>query len=395
VLKEGHSLNHIPFVGTERDCTILRDFYPDVPYVRVALFGSDRTTPQLPHGPKVWVDAGVDVLGQSQIADAKYQAFISAFSNHALIADPAFQAKPDGSKVRQFVNDAMDACAALRPVWVSVPQLPMTADASRNKINRELAQATRDWATKAQYGGKLVLPVIFTHQSQVNLKTARGPKLALAAKCCELSGAHGVWAVDSSLKDQDGSRTLEQMRFPAIISLHQELLDCLPSDTFVIGGPYWGLNLVLWARGLIRFSAIGMGNQYQYHLPGGRMMPAKSRIALGSLKRCVVASQNLHSWLSASVRTLPRTDPAHAEFTALLGRFPTLLRGSNREQVARVYRQWLDTLDSVAPAGRSLALYQQLSSAYVLGKGLPDLPQDEGTAKRPERVAKQLMLVCL
>ncbi len=387
--------DYIPFVGTERDCEILRDFHDDSQFVRVALFGSEKTVPKLPPNSKVWVDAGVDALDHWPVSSQKFGDFIKAFEHAGLIAEPAFQKKPDPAQVRLFVDSVLNACFALHPAWLSIPQLPMTADSARNKINRELAEATRFWATKVQFAGRLILPVVFTHQSQVNLKTARSPKLALAAKCCELAGAHGVWVVDSSLMDQDGSRTLERTRFPALVSLHQELLSCLPADTFVIGGPYWGLNLVLWAKGLIRYPAIGLGNQYQYHLPGGRFLAAKSRIALPPLKRWVVVSQNLQSWLTSAVKALTPSDPARVELAALLARFPAILRGNNRAQVARFYREWLDSLAAVAPAGRSLAIFQQLSSAYVLGKGLPDLPLDEGSARRPERVAKQLMLVCL
>ena len=36
-----------------------------------------------------------------------------------------------------------------------------------------------------------------------------------------------------------------------------------------------------------------------------------------------------------------------------------------------------------------MALFQDLSAAYALGKSLPDLP-DEGTARRPEAVAEPL-----
>ena len=69
-----------------------------------------------------------------------------------------------------------------------------------------------------------------------------------------------------------------------------------------------------------------------------------------------------------------------------------------RAQVAEFYKRWLGSLESVSPSGRSFALYQDLSNAYVLGRrfpGLPDLPDDEKTARRPERVAEQLMLQCL
>ncbi len=41
-----------------------------------------------------------------------------------------------------------------------------------------------------------------------------------------------------------------------------------------------------------------------------------------------------------------------------------------------------------------MALFQDLSAAYTLGKTLPDL-DNEGTARRPEVIAEALMLICL
>jgi hypothetical protein len=395
VLNSVGTAAHIPFVNTERDCEILRGFYSDSEIVRVTLFGSDKTVHQIPAGPKLWVDGGVDALDRWPVASEKYQNFLKGFAHCELIADPIFQKQPDAVKVREFANSVLNGCMALRPAWLSIPQLPITDDSGRNRINRALADATRCWAAASRFAGRLVLPMVFTHQSQVNLKAARTPKVTLAAKCAQLGGAHGVWIVDSSLMDQEGSKTLEQTRFPSLIKLHEEVVACLAPDMFIVGGPYWGLNLVLWARGLSRYPAIGLGNQYQYHLPGGHIQAAKSRVALAALRRWVVVSQNLQSWLGAALKTLPPKDAARLEFEALAARFSALLRGNNRDQVAMTYKEWFESLAVTPSPGRALALYQQLSSAYVLGKGLPDLPLDEGSARRPERVAKQLMLVCL
>lgn len=394
MLKTSRAAEHVPFVNTERDCGILRSVFADSEFVRVPLRGCKDLVAKLPAGPKIWVDAGIDGLDRWPVED-KYKQYLEAFSDSDRVADPVFREKPDAAAVRRFVNCVLDACATVRPTWLSIPQLPMTADSTRNRINRELASATRQWAANSRFAGRLVLPVVFTHQSQVNLKTARTPKVTLVTQCYNLAGAHGAWVVDSSLMDQEGSRPLEQTRFPGLINLHQELLGCLPTDAFVIAGPYWGMNMVLWARGLIRYPAMGLGNYYQYHLPGSRLQQGKSRVALGSLKRWVVVSQSFQAWLTAALKVIPASDPAHLEFAELLTRFSTLLRGTNREQVARVYKAWFGSLVAVPAAGRALAMYQQLSSAYVLGKSLPELPKDEGSARRPERVAQQLMLACL
>ena len=311
---------------------------------------------------------GVDGLHHWTSATPEYIKYIKQFARHEQILDESFQKKPQKTIVREFVNSVLDACWLVQPDWLTIPQLPLATDVTRNKINRELAEATREWATVKQFGGTLILPVIFTHQAQLNLKTARTPKLALAAQCYALSGAKGLWAVDSSLMDQDGSKTLEQARFPGVISMHQELREAIP-DAVVIGGPYWGLNLVLWAKGLVHHPGIGLGNRYQYHLSGGRLLAGKTRIALDSLKRLVVVDADLQAWLSTAVKTVGSSDPAYVEFATLLSRFSILLQAnSNRDQIARVYKKWYDSLAAVPLPGRALALYQQFSSAYVLGK---------------------------
>jgi hypothetical protein len=218
----------------------------------------------------------------------------------------------------------------------------------------------------------------------------------LAKQCYEASGASGIWAVDSSLSDQEGSGTFDKVRFPAIIKLHEELNALLPNNKIAIAGPYWGLNLVLWARGLITNPAVGLGNTYQYHLPGGLVMKqGKTRVALPPLRRWAVASSQLKSWLQQSIAKLSPGDSARTALEDLEMNF-SKLQIQGREQIAGFYRDWLNELETVPQQGRALALYQQLSSAFVLGRGLPELPKkDEQAARRPERVAKQLMLVCL
>jgi len=96
--------------------------------------------------------------------------------------------------------------------------------------------------------GRMILPLIFTHQDQINGKTERNPKIQQATRCYHEAQADGFWVVDKTLTDDNGSRTLRNIRFPAIISLHQEINEAIPSKIRV-AGPYWGLNLVLWARG--------------------------------------------------------------------------------------------------------------------------------------------------
>jgi hypothetical protein len=103
----------------------------------------------------------------------------------------------------------------------------------------------------------------------------------------------------------------------------------------------------------------------------------------------------LKHWLSKSLLVLPSGDPAHSQFQYMYRNFERLQSQDARSQIAKFYKEWFDRVASIPSSGRALALYQEFSSAYVLGKGLPDLPSVEKTARRPERVAQQLMLTCL
>jgi hypothetical protein len=200
--------------------------------------------------------------------------------------------------------------------------------------------------------------------------------------------------VDATLNDQDGAGTLDA-RLRALIELHQELAACLPGNPSIVAGPYWGINLVLWARGIVRYPAVTLGNRYRYHLSGGRTQKPNTRVALDAIKRLVVAKPEIAGWLAESAKKIPVSDPACIEFLTLSEKFNSLWQtADNREQICKVYRKWLDSVAAAPMAGRALTLYQQLSSAYVLGKTLADLPE-EGPSRRSERVAHQLMLLCL
>jgi hypothetical protein len=386
------STEYLPFVYTDRDCELLNAFYRDSSFVRVPLQSARKLIPQLPPKTKIWVDAEIDGLHQLAKAAEPFTKYIKDFGPSDDIVDPAFQAKPESGVVRRFVNAILDSCAEVNPKLITVPQFPIVSDVSRNKINREMARATSKWAEKRS-DITLILPAIFTHQAQIKNKTTRNPKVTQIRQCFEAAGAKGVWVVDATLNDQDGAGTLDT-RFRALIELHQELAACLPGDPSIVAGPYWGLNLVLWARGIIRYPAVTLGNRYRYHLPGGRSQKPHLRVALDPIKRLVVAKPELEGWLTESAKNIPLSDPASIEFLALSEKRSTLWHGDNREQICRVYRKWLDSIAVAPTAGRALTLYQQLSSAYVLGRTLKDLPE-EGPSRRPERVAQQLMLLCL
>jgi hypothetical protein len=202
--------------------------------------------------------------------------------------------------------------------------------------------------------------------------------------------------VDSTLNDQDGSGSLER-RFQGLIKFHQELAEALPSDAIKIAGPYWGMNLILWARGLVHYPAVSLGRAYRYYVPGLTPTAGVGRVALSPLRRLAIASPGLNGWFSEALTRIIKGEPAYMKFEELSRSLPRIRLAAlgSKTQVARFYKWWFDGLASVPVSGRALALFQDLSKAYVLGRSLPALPDAEGTARRPERVAQQLMLNCL
>jgi hypothetical protein len=393
--------DHIPIITGEEAGGLTKKVYGDSGVIRVPLDRSQRLTAFVPPSSKLWIDPCVDGCDDIETRRSKpgeknnsWFDFMNKLPNFEKLGQPSFCAKPPQAEVTAFVKALMNQCAARKPAWITVPQLPIANGNDRNKINRSLAQAAGKWKSSSNYAGRLILPLIFTHQGQVNGKTNRNPKVQLAERCYHDAQADGLWVVDKSLADDNGSATLRNKRFPGIIALHEELNERIASK-LRIGGPYWGLNLVLWAKGLIDYPVIGVGAGYQFFLSGGHTRTASSKIAIPSLRRRVSVSPKLGEWLDAAIKKLGPAHPAHGEFADLRKRL-TILRDPTRarEQVAVFYKCWFDGLASAPKTGRSMALFQDLSAAYALGKSLPAF-DDEGTARRPEAIAEPLMLSCL
>jgi hypothetical protein len=387
---------YIPFINSATDCAIAQNLYSDATAMRISLESIDKIKSYLPNGPKRWIDASIDGLHHKDLSklSGRYIAHVKRFAEYKQVADPQFQESPDKQVVEQFIFSVLDYCKDQTPDWISIPQLPIVSDASRNRINKLLADRTKAWRVKNGYRGKLILPAIFTKQNQLNGKTERNKKIASIMTCFTAAGADGVWAIDSSLDDQEGSGKFDQ-RFPALRNFHEELNQELPEDAITICGPYWGMNLVLWSRGAARFPAVGLGGSYRYHIPGLKHYKRIERLALRPLRRYATASPELKVWLADTIMNLSPNDPNRAEFSAIEKEMSKLPMSKNgRMQIAAFYKSWFEKFSSLPPAGRSLALYQDLSSSYVLGKTLKNLPE-KGTARRPERVAQQLMMNCL
>jgi len=269
----------------------------------------------------------------------------------------------------------------------------LNATTERNKVNRALAEEAQQWKSKRNFKGKFILPAIFTHPAQLNNKTQRNAKVSLVTSAFQTSGAEGLWVVDSSLHDQEGTGSFMK-RFKGIISLHAELNEVLAPRTLTVAGPYWALGLVLWARKLVTYPALGVGRGFQYYIPGGALpKAAKARVALPPLRRQAVWSSNLKTWMEASLQKIPTSDPAFVQFSDTLKQFAALKdKKTARRQVAEFYKLWLKKFEIIPQDGRPMALYQDFSSAYVLGKTLSDIPDQP---KSPYRIAEQFMMISL
>lgn len=400
--------DHIPFVNGPGDCDLVSAHYSDSKVVRIPLENAKKLIPRLPEGVCVWVDAGVDGFHQpyADSPNVAWKKHMKRFSGYTQIGSSAFHEKPDSGKIDEFVYAVLDACVDLKNELkdynfnvsaITIPQLPIVSGTSRNKINRVLAMAAGKWRTEKKYRGKMFLPAVFTDQKQLNMKTDRNKKRDVLMACYYKSEADGLWSVDCSLQDQAGSPTFRNKRFPGILAFHEEITDSLPDKAITIAGPYWGMNLVLWVKDLCRFPAIGVGGAYQYHISGGYQRKANLRLALPPLCRWACVGLAFRSWLNTAMKKISMNEAAYADIAYLRDNYTALANDKqlSRDQIAKFYKKWFNEIEASPDAGRALALYQMLSSAYILGKTLPNLPANEGTARRPERVAEYLMLNCL
>ena len=300
-------------------------------------------------------------------------------------------------RIEAFVSAVMDSCIEHAPAWLSVPQLPYVQGNHRNKINRELASAVATWRAGVDNASKLILPVVLTGRKLYQYKSERDSKIKTIADCYKRCSADGVWVVDSELRDQDGARS-QTDRFGELVQFHEELNDELPGSPYRVAGPYWGMNLVLWARGLVDFPAIGVGKAYQYHVSGGLSHGALVRIALPPLRRWApvggAGGSDLRNWLDEALGVLSHSDDGHGALRTIRNDYGKLAsREAAQRQIAAFYKEWFNATRDAGE--RAVALFQALSAAYVLGKRLPNLPTIKDMGREPGEIARQFMLNCL
>jgi len=156
------------------------------------------------------------------------------------------------------------------------------------------------------------------------------------------------------------------------------------------------MNLILWARGITSYPAIGVGGSCRYYVPGGHVSKAKVRIVVPPIRRCVIWGKESLTWLKGAIEELDSEDAGYAELCELRKRWQGLgERLAAKQQVDSFYKQWYKAIDRNPRAGRAVALFKDFSNAYVLGKRLPRLPKGQAGSKRADKAAQHYMLNCL
>src|SRR5260370_14464098 len=186
--KNCEMVEYIPFITSPRARDLVKSIYSDAQICRVSLEWSDKIA--APGEMKLWIDSAVDgfddLESRKPRKDKKkpekerknrWYEVMKTVPGFEQLGDPSFATKPDPRITKSFVNEVLDRCARPKPAWITVPQLPIVNDASRNKINRALAKATAEWKSARGFAGKLILPLLFTHQHPINGKTQRKPKV--------------------------------------------------------------------------------------------------------------------------------------------------------------------------------------------------------------------------
>jgi len=385
--------NYIPFIFSNKDIDLLKDYYADTKCVRIALEKTDLIK-LIPSNLKIWLDANVDIFHNRLPADNKLRKIYSKFDPNDLISDADFQRSPDRQYLQEFIYSILNHCSAYNPYLLSIPQLPLVEKPNRYKINKLMLQFTVEWQEKQKYRGGWILPLIICNQSLINRKPLRDRIIEYVKKSNDIRNLAGIWAVESTLNDNQASGTFGTKRFPNLIEFHKSLRQSINPNTKIIAGPYWGMNLILWARGLITHMAFGLGKGYQYFIASGTRRTGSARIALPPLKRLVVVEGELEEWLKKARKHLKGDPITSLAFEDILRNLKNYYANETAHmQVAKFYKEWISSYDNLPPDGRALALYQDFSNAFVLGKKIKRLlPPSAKSARAPEKVVQQFML---
>ncbi|MCK4392898.1 hypothetical protein KAX17_08320 [Candidatus Bipolaricaulota bacterium] len=410
--------DRIALVNSQRDCLLVRNYYADSSGVRLNLKNARLLATELPSGLKLWLDGGVDALHRQEKMTDGWKEHLESFEQGDHLLEHGLSGQCERARIAAFVSDVLTKCGEYSPDWISVPQVPVGpgTDRNRNKLNKELARAAENWRRENSYVGKLMLPVVLLDKDVLNTKTSsRTKKLDEIKSKVDTCPVNGIWVVNTDLDDEQGSVPNEQKRLPGLIEFHRELREEIEEDIRIVAGPYWAMNIVLWAREFVENPVIGVATGYRYYIPGAPVRPPKDRVAIAPLRRRAVALPKLRDWLQEAAKTLQRHaasatgvsgindwfTQAAAEFRRASNEISSLARqyGTFRgefahDQVARFYKDWLNGIEKAPKNMRALSLHQDLSSAHVIGTIVGNLP--EGIRPRQSgRLARQYMLNCL
>ena len=295
--------DHILFLNSKSDFNITKKIYDTESVARIRMHErSDFLNQVRVHFSKIWLDPSYDCLPEGQ----ENEKWFSMFKKHLHfeeILESGFSSQENSD---DHLFSIMNGCLDMKPDFISIPQLPYLKEVKNNKVNKQLAISFQKWKKSKSYRGKSILPVVFINQNALNSGAERTKSFKNIKKFYEFAEADGIWLADSSLQDQLGTRKFETVRFPALINIHQRIQDEI-NPSFHIAGPYWGLNILLWARGIISNPAFAIGAGYQhFRIRGGHINPPTQRLAIEPLRRWVRASTDIKNWLARSGKKLDK-----------------------------------------------------------------------------------------
>lgn len=403
--------SYIPLIRNKGDASAAQNAMPNVDVVRVPLDLLDGM--ELEEHWRLWIDTQFD--GFDHIFDDEeerwlestkgWHGWVQGFEGFELLTTEKNAKSASQDKIDDLVAAVLDEAAEYEPTMISVPQVAYTTGAIRHAINRKLAIAAGRWKQNYWPRGTFVLPVVFTHVDAYRTKSIADKRINAILRALDASHATGVWVSHARLDELGGVGNLKGGRLSPLIAFHENLNDQLPAKAFTCAGPYWALNLILWARGLIDFPIIGSGSQFQYSTPKpvqllGRPKP---RIALPLLRRWYPVNSELRGWIKSAKSSFAQGTDAWDELKRLESTFGTFLgsRGAvpARRQTLEFYIDWIDQIESTQKAGRALFLFQDFSNAVVNGSLIrTKLPKQSGLsadARNPGFIAEQYMLQCL